>query len=222
MHQIVHELHTLLDKAGERPPYVLVGHSFGGALVRLYQSRYPADVVSLVLVDAAADNPWHKKPDKGLVRSSDLATGKPIPAVKTSDPLRDSEIPERFVTMIKEQVPQLMLTQTIRLATNCRQLTAYPPDEALSCVLCRERSRQPPDISVTRRRSALVRPSSSRPADPPHRRDVRKAHGLQGYAPGILPRRPPRGFSNLSLRGPQERLEADLSREAAAEMCAPG
>ena len=101
MHQIVYELHTLLDKAGERPPYVLVGHSFGGALVRLYHSRYPADVVSLVLVDAAADNPWRKTPDKGLVRSSDLATGKPIPAVKTSDPLRDSEIPERFVTMIE-------------------------------------------------------------------------------------------------------------------------
>lgn len=107
MHQIVYELHTLLDKAGERPPYVLVGHSFGGWLVRLYQSRYPADVASLVLVDAAADNPWRKTPDKGLVRSSDLATGKPIPEVKTSDPLRYSEIPERFVTMIKDQVPEL-------------------------------------------------------------------------------------------------------------------
>ena len=75
--------------------------------MRLYQSRYSADVVSLVLVDAAADNPWQKTPDKGFVRSSDLATGKPIPAVKTSDPLRSSEIPERFVTMIKDQVPQL-------------------------------------------------------------------------------------------------------------------
>ena len=77
------------------------------ALVRLYQFKYPADVVGIVLVDAAADNPWRKTPDKGLVRSSDLATGKPIPEVKTSDPLRDSEIPERFVTMIKDQVPQL-------------------------------------------------------------------------------------------------------------------
>jgi pimeloyl-ACP methyl ester carboxylesterase len=107
MNQIVYELHTLLDKAGERPPYVLVGHSFGGGLVRLYQSNYPADVVSVVLVDAAADNPWRQTPDRGLVRSSDLATGKPVPEVKTSDPLRYSEIPERLVTMIKEQVPQL-------------------------------------------------------------------------------------------------------------------
>lgn len=60
-----------------------------------------------MLVDAAADNPWRKTPDKGLARASDLATGKPIPEVKTSDPLRESEIPERLVTMIKDQVPQL-------------------------------------------------------------------------------------------------------------------
>jgi pimeloyl-ACP methyl ester carboxylesterase len=107
MHQIVYELHTLLEKAGEKPPYVLVGHSFGGWVVRLYQLKYSADVVGMVLVDAAADNPWRKTPEKGLVRSSDLATGKAIPAVKTSDPLRESEIPERFVTMIKDQVRQL-------------------------------------------------------------------------------------------------------------------
>ena len=107
MTQIAYELHSLLDKAGERPPYVLVGHSFGGGVVRLYQLRYPADVAGVVLVDAAADNPWRKTPDRGLVRSSDLATGKPIPNVKTSDPVRYNQIPERFVTMIKNQVPEL-------------------------------------------------------------------------------------------------------------------
>jgi pimeloyl-ACP methyl ester carboxylesterase len=107
MHQLVYELHALLEKAGERPPYVLVGHSYGGWLVRLYQSTYPADVVGVVLVEAGTDNPWRKTPEKGLVRSSDLATGKAIPVVKTSDPLRESEIPLRFVTMIKEQVQEL-------------------------------------------------------------------------------------------------------------------
>jgi pimeloyl-ACP methyl ester carboxylesterase len=107
MHQIVYELHTLLEKAGERPPYVLVGHSYGGVLVRLYELTYPADVVGMVLVDAAADNPWRKTSDKGLVRSSDLATGKAIPPVKMSDPLHESEIPERFVTAIKDQVREL-------------------------------------------------------------------------------------------------------------------
>jgi pimeloyl-ACP methyl ester carboxylesterase len=107
MHQIVYEMHTLLEKAGEAPPYVLVGHSRGGWLVRLYQIMYPADVAGMVLVEAGGDNPWRKTPEKGLVRSSDLAAGKAIPAVKTSDPLRESEIPLKFVTMIEDQVPQL-------------------------------------------------------------------------------------------------------------------
>ena len=107
MHQIIYELHTLLEKAGERPPYLLVGHSYGGLLVRLYQFTYPTEVVGMVLVEAADDNPWRKTPEKGLVRSADLATGKAIPAVKTSDPLRESEIPSRFVAMIKDQVPHL-------------------------------------------------------------------------------------------------------------------
>jgi pimeloyl-ACP methyl ester carboxylesterase len=122
MRQIVYELHTLLDKAGERPPYVLVGHSFGGGLVRLYQSTYPGEIGGVVLIDAAADNPWRKTPDKGLIRSSDLATGKPIPEVKTSDPLRYNEIPERFVTMITDQIPQL------RAHANDPPRDKLPPD----------------------------------------------------------------------------------------------
>ena len=36
--QIVYELHTLLERAGVRGPFVLVGHSYGGWLVRQYQS----------------------------------------------------------------------------------------------------------------------------------------------------------------------------------------
>ena len=50
MHQIVFELHILLEKAGVRPPYVLVGHSYGGPLVRLYAATYPADVAGMVLI----------------------------------------------------------------------------------------------------------------------------------------------------------------------------
>jgi pimeloyl-ACP methyl ester carboxylesterase len=103
MHQIDSELHTLLEKAGERSPYVLVGHSYGGGLVRIYQSVYPADVVGMVLVDAVSDDPVRLGPDGKLVRSGDLATNKPIPPVKTSDPLRESDIPANIVTLIMSQ-----------------------------------------------------------------------------------------------------------------------
>ena len=91
--QIVYELHTLLTRAGERPPYVLVGHSYGGWLVRQYHMTYPSEVAGLVLVEGGADNPWRMMPDGRLVRSSDLATGRAIPPVKTTGPLRIADIP---------------------------------------------------------------------------------------------------------------------------------
>jgi pimeloyl-ACP methyl ester carboxylesterase len=50
----VSDLHALLKASGERGPYVLVGHSMGGAISRLYASQYPEDVSGLVLIDYAA------------------------------------------------------------------------------------------------------------------------------------------------------------------------
>ena len=47
----VAELHALLQKAGIAPPYILVGHSMGGVLVRVFAHLYPADTAGLVLVD---------------------------------------------------------------------------------------------------------------------------------------------------------------------------
>lgn len=51
--QIVGELHSLLEKAGEHPPYLLVGHSFGGINMRLFGSTYPQETTGLILVDAS-------------------------------------------------------------------------------------------------------------------------------------------------------------------------
>ena len=45
------ELHTLLTKANESGPYVLVGHSMGGYTVIVYAHDYPAEVSGLVMID---------------------------------------------------------------------------------------------------------------------------------------------------------------------------
>jgi pimeloyl-ACP methyl ester carboxylesterase len=68
MHQIVHELHVLLEKAGIRPPFVLIGHSYGGWLVRLYASKHLAEVAGMVLIEGGFDNPWRMVNGK-LVRA---------------------------------------------------------------------------------------------------------------------------------------------------------
>src|ERR1043165_7689090 len=57
MHQIVYELHNLLDRAGERAPLVRVGHSYGGHLVRLYASTYPKEVAAMALLEPGVDDP---------------------------------------------------------------------------------------------------------------------------------------------------------------------
>lgn len=54
--QIVKELHALLAAAGEKPPYILVAHSFGGFNVRLYTAQYPNEVAGLVFVDTSHED----------------------------------------------------------------------------------------------------------------------------------------------------------------------
>jgi pimeloyl-ACP methyl ester carboxylesterase len=54
--RIVADLHALVARLGEKPPYVLVGASAGGLYVRLYQHAYPGEVAGLVLVDPAHEH----------------------------------------------------------------------------------------------------------------------------------------------------------------------
>jgi len=49
------ELHALLEKIGARPPYVLVGHSYGGMVSREFAALYRADVAGMVLIDASSE-----------------------------------------------------------------------------------------------------------------------------------------------------------------------
>jgi len=50
--EILDDLRALLRRAEIEPPYVLVGHSFGGLLMRLFAHHHPGDVAGLVLVDS--------------------------------------------------------------------------------------------------------------------------------------------------------------------------
>jgi pimeloyl-ACP methyl ester carboxylesterase len=77
--QLALELRTALDRAGEKPPYILVGQSYGGFVVRGFAKRYARDVTGMVLVD-----PVHE--DQQIVwggeahRLRDAARGRPAPA----------------------------------------------------------------------------------------------------------------------------------------------
>lgn len=63
------ELHALLIAAGEQPPYLLVGHSYGGFIVRLFAERYADDVAGVVLLDASAPKQFVRLPASVLPRA---------------------------------------------------------------------------------------------------------------------------------------------------------
>ena len=68
--RLADELRHLLDAAGIRPPYVLVGHSFGGLVARVFASRYAEKVGGMVLVDPAHPEEW-LTPDAAARRQID-------------------------------------------------------------------------------------------------------------------------------------------------------
>jgi pimeloyl-ACP methyl ester carboxylesterase len=55
---IAMELHTMLLGACIKPPYILVGHSFGGLVMRRYALLYPEDVASVLLLDPMRCEEW--------------------------------------------------------------------------------------------------------------------------------------------------------------------
>jgi pimeloyl-ACP methyl ester carboxylesterase len=54
--QAAYDLRRLLAKAGVPGPYIMVGHSLGGPLVRVFAAEYPDDVAGMVLVDSGIEN----------------------------------------------------------------------------------------------------------------------------------------------------------------------
>ena len=53
LRRVAASLHALLQRLGAAPPYVLVGHSWGGAFIRAFADAHPRDVAGMVFVDAS-------------------------------------------------------------------------------------------------------------------------------------------------------------------------
>ena len=71
---MVEELHTLMLTAKIDGPYVFVGHSLGGMLVRMYAHKYPDDISGMVLVDSLHEARMIRNPD--LAEAIQEATGQ--------------------------------------------------------------------------------------------------------------------------------------------------
>jgi pimeloyl-ACP methyl ester carboxylesterase len=55
---LAEELRALLEKTRITGPYVLVGHSFGGYIARMFTAKFPEQVAGLVLLDCPNTSEW--------------------------------------------------------------------------------------------------------------------------------------------------------------------
>ena len=83
LQQDVYELHTLFEKSNVKPPYILVGHSLGGMIARMFEKKYSEEVNGLVLVDGTSENATLSINNK-IQRLRLLSQGRPLPPIKTS------------------------------------------------------------------------------------------------------------------------------------------
>lgn len=90
----VADLHALLSAAGAKGPYVLVGHSYGGLIVKLYAKTHPKDVAGVVFVDALseglqdAETPEQWKIQRKLMQGDVRESLALYPALEMIDPDR--------------------------------------------------------------------------------------------------------------------------------------
>lgn len=69
---VLQDLDHVVQYAGGGHPVVLVGHSYGGLLVRQYALKHPASVAGLVLLDSSHEQSISRYP-----KDDDFPTGKP-------------------------------------------------------------------------------------------------------------------------------------------------
>lgn len=67
-----YQLHELLEKSGEKPPYILVGHSMGGPYQRIFRDLYPNEVTGMVFLDSSHPEQWKRLVQKELIPKNQI------------------------------------------------------------------------------------------------------------------------------------------------------
>lgn len=96
MHQQAYELHLLLRASKINTPVILVGHSYGGLLAKLYAMTYPEDVAGLIFVDSLhedtvmGDKPFRLRAEgKAVPPPQTMQSSPPLPYTAEEQKLVD-------------------------------------------------------------------------------------------------------------------------------------
>jgi pimeloyl-ACP methyl ester carboxylesterase len=112
--QIATELHTALEKAGVKPPYVLVGHSFGGIYVRVFAEMYPKEVAGMVLLDPSQEsfNDWLKKNQPARLKDMQAQIARAPEGVRAEDAATDASFAEARAAKVPPGILVTLLSAT--------------------------------------------------------------------------------------------------------------
>lgn len=135
---IARELRLMLRNAGIAPPYVFVGHSFGGLVVQLYASTYPADVAGMVLVDSSHPDQIHRVSDPRHLQALGIGLGiaAPLGIHRLLVPIPQGRSDSRRPAVRATERELLRTTRSVRAAAaelrgireSSIQLAANPPN----------------------------------------------------------------------------------------------
>jgi len=112
--RIATELHTALEKAGVKPPYVLVGHSFGGIYVRVFAEMYPKEVAGMVLLDPSQEsfNTWLKKNQPARLKDAQAQIIRAPEGVRAEDAATDASYEEARAAKVPPGILVILLSAT--------------------------------------------------------------------------------------------------------------
>jgi len=86
------ELRDALAKLGENGPYVLVGHSYGGPVLRNFALTYPEETAGIVFVDSAFEGERVGIGGHKTMRLGDGAKGTSIPSPREEMKISDKPV----------------------------------------------------------------------------------------------------------------------------------
>ncbi|UAB83516.1 alpha/beta hydrolase [Zunongwangia sp. SCSIO 43204] len=111
------KLHELLERNGEKPPYILAGHSMGGAYNLIFRDLYPNEVKGIVFLDSSHPEQWERLAQNKLFSESQITF------VKTIAVLADIGIIGAFNTLFESEPRNDGLPRDLHIRS--QNLTAY-------------------------------------------------------------------------------------------------
>jgi len=110
-----HRLHALLAAAGVHGPVLLIGHSLGGLLNRVYTGLYPQQVVGLLMLDASHPEQFEKMGDSmgaQLAAARETERAKRIAFREGGTPPPEVAMVEALFADMPEVIAQMAATYT--------------------------------------------------------------------------------------------------------------